>query len=90
MTAEEIRQVVVEELSNIAPETDPASIDPNADVRDALDIDSMDVLNFVIALHKRLQLDIPELDYPKLHTVAGATAYLTEKLGNAARHGRIG
>ena len=80
MTAEEIRKAVLEELSNIAPETDPASIGPDDDVREALDIDSMDVLNLVIALHGRFQVDIPEIDYPKLLTIAGATAYLAAKL----------
>ena len=83
MTEDEIRRVVVEELGNIAPETDPASIAPDADVREALDIDSMDILNYVIALHTRLQVDIPEIDYPKLLTIAGATAYLGRKLGSA-------
>lgn len=81
MTEEEIRRVVIEELGNVAPETEPASIAPDNDVREALDIDSMDVLNFVIALHTRLRVDIPEIDYPKLLTIAGATAYLGRKLG---------
>ena len=84
MTEDEIRRVVIEELSDIAPETDPASISPDEDVREALDIDSMDVLNYVIALHTRLRVDIPEIDYPKLLTVAGATAYLVRKLAGAA------
>ena len=43
-----------------------------------------DVLNYVIALHTRLRVDIPEIDYPKLLTIAGATAYLGRKLGSAA------
>lgn len=81
MTRDEIRQAVIEELGNIAPETDPGSIAPDADVREALDIDSMDFLNFVIALHLRLKVDIPEADYPKLLTIADATAYLAAKLG---------
>lgn len=81
MTREEIRKAVVEGLSDIAPETDPAAIAGNADVRDALDIDSMDFLNFVIRLHQRLRVDIPEVDYPKLLTIDGATSYLAGKLG---------
>jgi acyl carrier protein len=80
MTREEIRTAVLEGLSNIAPETDPATIGDTADVREALDIDSMDVLNFVIALHKRLQVAIPEADYPKLLTIGGAVDYLGAKL----------
>lgn len=80
MNTEQIRAVVIDELRNVAPESDPASIDPKAAVRDALDIDSMDFLNFVIALHRRLKLDIPEIDYPALQSIDGATAYLAAKL----------
>ncbi len=75
-----IRRAVIEILGNIAPEADPASIDPEADVRAALDIDSMDFLNFVSALHEKFAADIPEVDYPKLVTIAGAAAYLAAKL----------
>ncbi len=76
----DIRNVVQEELNNIAPEIDLATIDPAADLREALDINSMDFLNFVTAIHHRLGVDIPELDYPKLVTLAGAIGYLQAKL----------
>lgn len=81
MTEADIRTVLQEELGNIAPEMDLNSLDPGADLREALDIDSMDFLNFVIAVHRRLAVDIPELDYPKLITFDGAMAYLKAKLG---------
>jgi acyl carrier protein len=81
VTRDEIRRAVIEGLSNIAPETDPAAIAGHADVRDALDIDSMDFLNFVIRLHEQLRVDIPEADYPKLLTIDGATGYVAGKLG---------
>jgi acyl carrier protein len=80
MTEAEIRALVLEQLGNIAPEADPSSIDPEAPLRDELDIDSMDFLNFVIALHERLEVDIPEVDYPKLATINGAVGYLGGKL----------
>jgi acyl carrier protein len=76
-----IRTILQEELGNIAPEMDLRTLDPSADLREALDIDSMDFLNFVIAVHRRLGVDIPELDYPKLTTLDGALAYLGGKLG---------
>ncbi|NIA68540.1 acyl carrier protein [Pelagibius litoralis] len=79
MTPDEARGVFFEELGNIAPEWDPAEIDPQEDIRDAMDIDSMDLLNLVIALHKRLGLDIPESDYGELVTIDGAIAYLAAK-----------
>ena len=81
MTEADIGAVLKEELGNIAPEMDLQSLDPAADLREALDIDSMDFLNFVIAVHRRLAVDIPELDYPKLITFDGAMAYLRAKLG---------
>ncbi|GAB4391466.1 MAG: hypothetical protein Tsb0032_03340 [Kiloniellaceae bacterium] len=81
MTPDEARAILLEELSNIAPEWDPAEIDPAEDIREAMDIDSMDVLNLVIALHKRTGVDIPESDYGKMITIEGAVAYLTAKSG---------
>jgi len=79
----DIRNVLQEELSNIAPEVDMSSLDPAADLREAMDIDSMDFLNFVTAVHHRLNLDIPEIDYPKLVTLDGAVAYIAAKLGSS-------
>jgi acyl carrier protein len=80
MSDVDIRKVVQEELNNIAPEIDLATVDPAADLREAIDIDSMDFLNFVTALHHRIGIDIPEIDYPKLVTLSGAVAYLDAKL----------
>lgn len=76
----DIRKVVQEELSNIAPEFDMATIDPASDLREAVDIDSMDFLNFITAIHHRLGVDIPEIDYPKLVTLDGAVAYIAAHL----------
>jgi acyl carrier protein len=80
MNEANIRTILREELGNIAPEMDLQKLDPAADLREALDIDSMDFLNFVIAVHRRLGVDIPELDYPKLVSLEGAVAYLDAKL----------
>ena len=80
MTEDEIRKVVQEELGNIAPEMDIEKLDATADLREVLDIDSIDFLNFVTALHKRLGIDVPELDYPKLFTLDGAGSYLASRL----------
>ena len=80
MNETDIRVILQEELGNIAPEMDLQKLDPAADLREALDIDSMDFLNFVIALHRRLGVDIAELDYPKLVTLNGAVTYLEPKV----------
>ncbi len=83
MKEDEIRKVLQEELGNIAPEMDIEKLDPAADLREALDIDSIDILNFITALHKRLGIEVPELDYPKLFTLDGAVSYLARKLEEA-------
>jgi acyl carrier protein len=85
MTPEDLKRVIIEALTRIAPEIDPASIAPRASFRDQLDLDSMDFLNFVLALHDRLGIDVPEADYPRLSTLDGAIAYFTAKLDEKTR-----
>jgi len=80
MTEIDIRKVLKEELNNVAPEIDMTSVDPAADLREALDIDSMDFLNFVTAIHHRLGIEIPESDYSKLGTLDRAVAYIEVRL----------
>jgi acyl carrier protein len=86
MTRDEVRQAVVDALKRVAPEIDPSTIDPHLAFRDQLDLDSMDVLNFALAVHERLGVDIPESDYPHLATLEGAVTYLSAKIaaGGAA------
>lgn len=79
MTRADIRPLVVQALTRVAPEIDPSTIDPDANVRDQLDLDSMDFLNFVLALHERFNVEIPEADYARFYTVDGAVAYLASK-----------
>ncbi len=67
---------MLEELARIAPEADLESLAPAGDLRDELDIDSMDHLNLMIALHRRLGVEIPERDYPRLLSLDAAVAYL--------------
>jgi acyl carrier protein len=71
-------------LGDIAPDMDTAALDPHADVRDALDIDSVDFLNFVVALHESTGVDVPERDYPNIRTVASCAAYVARALGSTA------
>jgi acyl carrier protein len=84
MTRDDITEVLIDELGRIAPEIDPTEIDPDADLREELDIDSMDFLNLMTALHERLDLDIPETDYANLTTLSRAVEYLAQKLGVAS------
>jgi len=82
-TAEDIRATALRILGEIVPEADLSKLDPAVNFREQLDIDSMDFLNFVIALHESLHIDVPETDYPKLASLNACVAYLT-----AAQHNR--
>lgn len=79
MTEEEIRVAFIEELVRIAPDIAPDDIDDNDHLQDDLGLDSMDVLNLITALHRRIGVDIPEVDYPSLSTVPSAVAYIFSK-----------
>ena len=84
MTRDDVTAVLIDELCRIAPEIDATGIDPSTDLREELDIDSMDFLNLVTALGERLQIDIPETDYPNLAVFGHAVGYLAQRLGTAA------
>ena len=83
MTEAEIRQIVNQALSNVAPEVDLDAIDPAKDLRDQIDIDSVDFLNFVIGLHKETNIEIPDSDVAKLTTLNGCVSYLLAKTGSS-------
>jgi len=76
---QEIRDTVIAVLHRIAPEVDAAGIDPGANLREEVDLDSVDFLNFVIGLHEKSGVAIPEADYPKLLTLDGCVAYLSAR-----------
>jgi acyl carrier protein len=78
-----IRETVLRVLRTVAPEVDPASIDPETDWRDQLDLDSVDLLNFLVRIHEALGIDIPEEDYPKLSSLERCVAYLAARAGKA-------
>ena len=82
--SEEIKSTVLEVLCDIVPEADPATLEPGTNFRDQLDMDSMDFLNLVIALHERFKVDIPEIDYPKLSSLDGCVNYIAAKATAAA------
>ncbi len=79
MTDPEIRALAAEVLADIAPEAALASVGDNEDLREALDLDSMDFLNFVIALGERTGRKIPQADTRRLVTLRGLVDYLAEQ-----------
>jgi acyl carrier protein len=75
VTKDQARVLVTDILAAIAPEADLSAVRDDEDLREALDLDSMDILNMVTALHERTGRAIPEEDTPRLLTLAGIAAY---------------
>jgi acyl carrier protein len=80
----ELRKAVLAALRKVAPETDPAALDPSKSLRDQTDLDSMDFLNFLIGLHAALGVEIPESDYPRLSSVDAIVKYVRGRLPGGA------
>lgn len=76
---EEIRDVIFDALGAIAPEMDLAMIALERPLREQIDIDSFDFLNFIIRLHETLGIDIPEKDYAELLTLNSSVEYLARR-----------
>jgi acyl carrier protein len=76
MNEQDVRRIAAEVLAGIAPEADLTAAGDDEDLREALDLDSMDFLNFVIGLGQRSGVKIPEADTPRLRTMRGLVAYL--------------
>lgn len=81
MDDQSLRSAVFDALRHIAPEIKPADLEPRTPLRDQVDLDSMDWLNLLDALHARLAIEIPEADYEKLVTLDDLLAYLKKKVG---------
>jgi acyl carrier protein len=76
MTRDELAKRILDLLTGIAPDVEAASVVPGIDFRDQFDFDSMDTLNFAIALHKELGVEVPEADYAQLASLEKCLAYL--------------
>ncbi len=76
MTPEQARQTIKDILREIAPDSDPDTLGEDADIRDSLELDSLDFLNFVEELGKRSGRRIDEDDYPQLATLASGATFL--------------
>ncbi len=73
----ELKDVILTALKQIAPASSVNQLDPDDNIREALDLDSFDHLNFLIDLNSKLGVDIPEKDYGKLNSLAGIIDYLS-------------
>lgn len=82
MNRSDLRAMIVEEIGNLAPEADAGSLGDDEDLREALDLDSMDIFNLVVAVSQRLKIDIPDADAGRLVTLGGGADYLEQRLAN--------
>jgi acyl carrier protein len=80
MTHEELNQIIVRNLRLIAPEADASTLGPNDDIRETLEIDSFDFLNFLIAINTELAIEIPEQDYGQVNTMEKLSRYLLARM----------
>ncbi len=81
MNSTDARALIDRLIHRIAPEVDLAEADPGAPLQDTLDLDSMDFLNLVTAVHEETGIDIPERDYPQLDSIDGFTDYIATATG---------
>jgi acyl carrier protein len=80
---DEIRQALIDSILAVAPEADIAEVRPDRPLREQLDIDSFDFLTILEHLNGKLGVNVPEADYGKMSTLAGAVDYLARQLGQA-------
>ena len=80
MDREQLARRVLELLTTIAPDVEAESVIPGIAFRDQFDFDSMDTLNFAIALHQEFGVDVPETDYANLASLDRCVAYLAVRL----------
>ena len=79
MNAKELVPLLFEELRRIAPELEAGDVDPDKLLRDQVDLDSMDWLNFLIAVHQRFKVEIAESDYATLASLDQIAAYVVAR-----------
>ena len=80
MIPADVRSAVLRALGSVAPEADLTRLDPGRPIRDQLDIDSMDFMNFLLELDRELHVDVPEMDYARVATLDQCVAYLSARL----------
>ena len=80
MTNPEIRNEVLDILTDIAPDEDLSDLKDDLPFREQMELDSMDFLDIVMELRKRHRIQIPEDEYPELGSMASTVAYLEPKM----------
>lgn len=84
MTEDQVKQIVIDIINEIAPDEDTSGLKPDVNLREQLDLDSMDFLDIVMELRKQHGIEVPEADYPQLASLDSCAAYLTPKFAAKA------
>ena len=82
MTEEQVKQIVIHIINEIAPDEDTSNLKSEVNLRDQMDLDSMDFLDIVMELRKQHGIEVPEEDYPKLASLDSCADYLTPKFNS--------
>jgi acyl carrier protein len=80
MNEQEIKKTIFQLLKQIAPDTEPSNLQPDENIRETLDIDSFDTLQFLVSLNEKLGIEIPEADYGKITTLKTLVNYIMENI----------
>ncbi len=84
MTKDDIKKLVIDIISDIAPDEDLSGLKPDVRLREQLQLDSMDFLDIVMELRKRHGIEVPEADYMQLATLDSCANYLEPKFAAKA------
>jgi acyl carrier protein len=85
VTANDLDSLVRQAITRVIPEADAEALDPAVPIRDQLDMDSMDFINFVAALDELTRVAVPEPDYGRLNSISSCVAYLDQQLARESR-----
>lgn len=80
MTPEEIKETIIKEILQVAPDIDKEEIKPGENIQRSLEIDSFDFLKILTALSEKLGVEVPEKDYAKVDTLEHMAAYFSERV----------
>lgn len=79
MKLEDVQKIILDIISEIAPDEDLSNVEPKTPLREQLELDSMDFLDIVMELRKKHSIEVPEADYPRLESLASCAEYLLPK-----------
>jgi acyl carrier protein len=81
VSRESLINLIEDALRQVAPEVEPGSLDPNQNLRDQIEIDSIDFVRFVMAVSQRTGVEVSPLDYPRLSSLASCAEYFAGRTG---------